>query len=154
MSERSQTNRRAARWRHATEGAAKLRKRFDLRELDNVVTPDPLTGRVWIHLPRMNHHQAERVLAVALAAGVRLTQAFCEQCGNRVPEARECYVHPTCYACLPPPEPLPIAHMRPLKVVDDRTGADAPKACGQCGTELRMIGPHSRLGCPHCQVHA
>ena len=34
----------------------------------------------------------------------------CRQCGKEVEEARRCYAIPTCYACLPPPEPLPIAH--------------------------------------------
>lgn len=33
----------------------------------------------------------------------------CVQCDKPVEEARECYAHPTCYACLPPPEPLPVA---------------------------------------------
>ena len=32
----------------------------------------------------------------------------CERCGKPVEEARCCYVHPTCYACLPPPDPLPV----------------------------------------------
>ena len=30
----------------------------------------------------------------------------CVRCGKRVEKARECYALPTCYACLPPPEPL------------------------------------------------
>lgn len=33
----------------------------------------------------------------------------CVQCGGAVEQARWVYVHPTCYRCLPPPEPLPIA---------------------------------------------
>jgi len=33
----------------------------------------------------------------------------CKQCGKReVEPQRECYATPVCYACLPPPEPLPI----------------------------------------------
>ena len=33
----------------------------------------------------------------------------CVQCGEDVEERRRCYVSPTCYACLPPPEPLAVA---------------------------------------------
>lgn len=33
----------------------------------------------------------------------------CRQCGLAVESERRCYAIPTCYACLPPPEPLPIA---------------------------------------------
>ena len=33
----------------------------------------------------------------------------CVQCGNSVEEARRCYAHPTCFACLPPPAPLPVS---------------------------------------------
>lgn len=36
----------------------------------------------------------------------------CVNCGNPVEHQRECYASPTCYACLPPPEPLPIANPR------------------------------------------
>jgi hypothetical protein len=32
----------------------------------------------------------------------------CACCGREVEEARRCYASPTCYACLPPPEPLPV----------------------------------------------
>ena len=31
----------------------------------------------------------------------------CETCGGSVERPRWSYVHPTCYSCLPPPEPLP-----------------------------------------------
>lgn len=33
---------------------------------------------------------------------------LCERCSRPIEEARRCYVHPVCYACLPPPEPLPV----------------------------------------------
>lgn len=36
----------------------------------------------------------------------------CRTCGRPVEEPRRIYVIPTCYACLPPPEPLPICHPR------------------------------------------
>lgn len=35
----------------------------------------------------------------------------CVKCNLFVEESREVYAIPTCYACLPPPEPLPIAKM-------------------------------------------
>jgi hypothetical protein len=36
----------------------------------------------------------------------------CRTCGRPVEESRRVYAIPTCYACLPPPEPLPIAKLR------------------------------------------
>jgi hypothetical protein len=33
----------------------------------------------------------------------------CKQCGGVAEEARRCYATPVCFACLPPPKPLPIA---------------------------------------------
>lgn len=33
----------------------------------------------------------------------------CVTCSKPVEENRKCYAHPTCYACLPPPAPLPVA---------------------------------------------
>jgi hypothetical protein len=35
-----------------------------------------------------------------------LTAVPCVSCGEPVEEVRHCYVQPTCYDCLPPPEPL------------------------------------------------
>ena len=37
---------------------------------------------------------------------------ICQMCGDRVEDARTHYAIPTCFACLPPPEPLPIAPVR------------------------------------------
>lgn len=36
----------------------------------------------------------------------------CVQCRGAVEEVRVCYAYPTCYACLPPPEPLPIVEIK------------------------------------------
>jgi len=36
--------------------------------------------------------------------------ARCRQCGKPVERLRECYATPVCYACLPPPPPLPRIH--------------------------------------------
>lgn len=33
---------------------------------------------------------------------------YCTTCGKPVERARRCYATPTCYACLPPPRPLPV----------------------------------------------
>ena len=38
--------------------------------------------------------------------------AACRSCGKPVEEAREVYAIPTCNACLPPPEALPVARLR------------------------------------------
>jgi hypothetical protein len=35
----------------------------------------------------------------------------CVQCGREVERARRVYVHPTCYACLPPPPPLEVLRL-------------------------------------------
>lgn len=32
------------------------------------------------------------------------------ECGRMVPRARACYAIPTCYVCLPRPEPLPVLY--------------------------------------------
>ena len=32
----------------------------------------------------------------------------CRQCGKTVEKARECYATPVCYACMPPPNPMPV----------------------------------------------
>lgn len=42
----------------------------------------------------------------------------CRSCGGPVEKARECYAIPTCYMCLPPPEPLDTA--RPYCTGHDR----------------------------------
>jgi hypothetical protein len=39
----------------------------------------------------------------------------CKQCGGVAEEARRCYATPVCFACLPPPAPLPVAKLRSAK---------------------------------------
>ena len=46
---------------------------------------------------------ARRVLARLMEP----SPVFCA-CGRPVETARRCYAIPTCYACLPPPPPLPV----------------------------------------------
>lgn len=46
------------------------------------------------------------------AWGMLPDPVLCEQCGLEVENARRCFAHPTCFKCLPPPEPLPIAKLR------------------------------------------
>ena len=36
----------------------------------------------------------------------------CRQCGVEVETPRRIYATPVCYACLPPPKPLPLAQLR------------------------------------------
>jgi len=55
----------------------------------------------------------------------------CRQCGAAVELPRRCYAHPVCFACLPPPEPLPVrpARLTPEVIADrlerGRVNADA-----------------------------
>jgi len=41
-------------------------------------------------------------------AALKGKEISCVQCGKPVEKERHCYALPTCYACLPPPPPLPI----------------------------------------------
>lgn len=44
-----------------------------------------------------------------MACGQRATAPIrCVECGQVVEKERECYANPTCFKCLPPPEPLPV----------------------------------------------
>ena len=36
----------------------------------------------------------------------------CRQCGKPTEPARHCYATPVCFACLPPPPPLPVREWR------------------------------------------
>ena len=45
------------------------------------------------------------------------------QCGRVVARARHCYAIPTCYVCLPPPEPLEIIEL-PMNAREARTKAE------------------------------
>lgn len=38
---------------------------------------------------------------------------YCVECGKPVEDDRRVYGWPTCYACLPPPAPLPICSPKP-----------------------------------------
>ena len=46
--------------------------------------------------------------AARLALLVDLARTICRKCGRTVEPERECYAIPTCFACLPPPPPLPV----------------------------------------------
>lgn len=52
----------------------------------------------------------------------------CRQCGSSVESARECYVEPVCYACLPPPEPLPIRKISVREACRRRMSLDGTDA--------------------------
>lgn len=63
----------------------------------------------------------------------------CVKCGATVEPARKCYAIPMCYACLPPPQPLPllaIPSSEPMKLVP--TPATREK-CKHCGTDQEGI---------------
>lgn len=55
-------------------------------------------------------HELAEELTRILKGGRRAVP--CAECGLEVPEARRCYATPVCYACLPPPPPLPIRKLR------------------------------------------
>lgn len=50
-------------------------------------------------------------------------EALCVECGRPVEAPRRCYAQPTCYACLPPPEPLPV-----IPVPDSIRETSSPQA--------------------------
>lgn len=57
----------------------------------------------------------------------------CGQCGAPVEESRECYFHPTCHACLPPPRPLGVIYGRPIgPVIVKRSGHWEEFGCLAC----------------------
>lgn len=64
----------------------------------------------------------------------------CAECGKPVEQVRECYVYPTCYTCLPPPEALPVAELRSqcehlMGYVDD----EQIERCEGCNKPLRNL---------------
>lgn len=60
-------------------------------------------------LPLSPRYQVEADLIAALEGYYGAAPIICRQCGKReVEEARRHYATPVCYACLPPPEPLPV----------------------------------------------
>jgi hypothetical protein len=75
------------------------------------------------------HRYGERIDALAKLA--EQLKPRCRQCGKAVEPERFCYAVPTCYACLPPPEPLEVAKW---------THAFEPMGDGQI----------TRVACKHC----
>ena len=74
----------------------------------------------------------------------------CRQCGEPVEEARPCYAVPTCYACLPPPEPLPVLAVGPGKrapaLYVPPPLADPPVLPDLSGRTLEFHTPPGRRG--------
>lgn len=62
----------------------------------------------------------------------------CNSCGKLVEQARRCYAIPTCFACLPPPEPLPICPMKKPRCLHT-TVNDTPigLVCARCGDVVK-----------------
>jgi len=67
-----------------------------------------------VYLPRS-------VRSVVPQMTVLLFPIPCQTCGKPVEHGRRCYAIPTCYGCLPPPPPLPIAYPRSMKGQEQRT---------------------------------
>jgi hypothetical protein len=76
------------------------------------------------------HRYGERIDALAKLA--EQLKPRCRQCGKAVEPERFCYAVPTCYACLPPPEPLEVAKWtHALEPMGD--GQITRVACKHCG---------------------
>jgi Rrf2 family protein len=65
-------------------------------------------GSIGLALRSAVSSMSKQLSSVSLAQVYKLP-VVCKRCGKRVEEARECYAFPVCYACTPPPEPLPVA---------------------------------------------
>lgn len=70
-------------------------------------------------------------------AKARDREARCVKCGGPCTSDRWVYAHPTCHACLPPPEPLPVAAAWfPSKLCRGGCGrlinGKAGTVCGEC----------------------
>jgi hypothetical protein len=85
------------------------------------------------------------VKADLTVAAPRVEPLRCRQCGGVAEEARRCYATPVCYACLPPPKPLPIAPLRSTPAAPAvaapahfDTCPAAPGECDQCLREFRQ----------------
>lgn len=69
---------------------------------------------------------------------MRLT---CAQCTGPVEPERNCYAHPTCYRCLPPPEPLPAGAVTPRSVaLPDYLLAPTPDYRSELPAEIEPCG--------------
>lgn len=94
-------------------------KRAEVEHDCNAVMPEGLV----VYVQRRGGGQGAEVTATPLSPGVIATRSasppvLCVECGKPVEHARECYAKPTCYACLPPPEPLP--ECEPAKLPSER----------------------------------
>lgn len=69
----------------------------------------------------------------------------CAQCGHEVEDDRRDYAVPTCHACLPPPEPLPVNQPRSMRPVEafvafaEKVGA--PETSMMAGDPTRPTEP-------------
>ncbi len=89
-----------------------------------------------------------------------MTTIPCRQCGAPVPEVRHCYATPVCYACLPPPEPLPVLHTpTSLRLAADRAKRLAREQERQAELAAKWAQPRKPNeicadcwgpGCPNC----
>lgn len=59
----------------------------------------------------VRHRPSENTLCPGFRAAKDGPSCVC--CGGSVEADRHCYVHPTCYRCLPPPEPVPVLPIGP-----------------------------------------
>lgn len=75
--------------------------------LNNDSDPDSSPGTLY-GVPPVTPSWCPELPAARLAPLVDLARTVCRRCGRNVEPERECYAIPTCFACLPPPPPLPV----------------------------------------------
>lgn len=78
---------------------------------------------------------------------------ICKQCGkHEVEDERVCYATPVCYACLPPPSPLPVYRQIPvLKPAPIKTDGQEVH-CPICEGAMVRIGPNYVLFAHHVKT--
>jgi hypothetical protein len=99
-----------ARAERAEQGNANLRQTLDDRG-DAIDRAEALADRLAAEGDAMRNTAllalAEETDPAAALRAILAVSRACRTCGRVVEPVRQCYAVPTCYACLPPPPPLP-----------------------------------------------
>jgi len=70
----------------------------------------------------------------------------CATCQKQVEPEREFYAIPTCFACVPPPKPLPINYPKSLRMLMKLDFKETKKLCAGDIVEVRDINNHWMTG--------
>lgn len=125
-------------------------KRAEVEHDCNAVMPEGIA----VFVQRRGGGQSAMVTATPLSPGVIATRSasppvLCVECGKPVEHARECYGSPTCYACLPPPEPLPVNEPKIPK--HEREFISKPLPGSGIGESKPKVEPINLIvECPKC----